>query len=135
MDGIYKLYSNIIITYMNEEKEIFYGCGFDIPKSSRRNVLTYEDFIRLNKIKTKEIQFESSFTNGNIMYKIYKYGQDNLKDDDNNIIGTGFNNESNHSLYVDIKTVGESSMKSSQSGNSLKDINAKFNYRGKNFLK
>ena len=134
LDGVYKIYPNIIITYINEDKELFYGCGFDIPKSSRRNVSTYEDFIRLNKIKTKEIQFESSFTNGNIMYKIYKYGQDNLKDDDNNIIGTGFNNESNHSLYVDIKTVGESSMKSSQSGNSLKDINAKFNYRGKNFL-
>ena len=134
MDGIYKLYSNIIITYMNEEKEIFYGCGFDIPKSSRRNVLTYEDFIRLNKIKTKEIKFESSFTNENITYKIYKYGADNLKDDDNNLIETEFNNESNHSLYVDMKTVGESSMKSSQSGNSLKDINAKFNFRGKNFL-
>ena len=134
MEGMYKLDSNIIITYINEEKELFYGCGFDIPKSSRRNVLSYDDFIRINKIKSKEIKFEYSFSNGNITYKIYKYGQDYLKDDDNNLNGTELNNGSKHSLYVDIKTVGESSLKSVQSSSSIKDLNTKFNFRGKNFL-
>ncbi len=132
IDGIYKLYQNIIISYIIEKKELFYGCGLDTSNSSRNNMILLKDFLRLNNIKEKAIKFDYSFKINNIEYKIYKYGEEGNLKEENHLIGSQINDGS-HSLFIDMKTVGESSV-SSESFSTFKHGSSQFNIKGKSLF-
>ena len=79
IDGIYSIYTNILISYTNNDIEYFFGSGvklknFPINKNKK---------IKFNDITLKEgIKFDYSFKSNDNIYKIYKLGEEKNENDD-----------------------------------------------------
>ena len=75
IDGIYSLYSNILISYTKNDVEYFFGSGIKISYQTlnKNNYLKFNEILSKYKIRFKDgIKFDYSFKSKGFIFNIYK---------------------------------------------------------------
>ena len=84
-DGFYSIYTNILISYTNNNIEYFYGSGVKLTNSviNKNQKVKFNDVLFKYKIRFKEgIKLDYSFKSNHIIYKVYKFGEEKNENDD-----------------------------------------------------